>query len=143
MAAANPRKNLPVVIMIFNNNGKISYRSYSPASHHLTDDYYNYDSDSNISPEQCKHFYICVYNAITLHNEYVNNIARREMLVWVHNLLSTKPCVERGNTLYFTTCKDKYHIDENGPILFDSVLAQEYANDNPNVSHHSCSHEFV
>ena len=145
MAAQNPHMNIPVAILIFDNNGQISYRAYSP-------DTYTFNADGS-NPDHCSEQFGQVlarvhnrvaYNAL----QPMNNVTNYGQLKEIHTRHIQIPIAERNDgTCYFTTyihphCSYK-PVHRNSPVLFDPNQANNYANTQPNLNHRSCPHEFV
>ena len=145
MAAANPHMNIPIAILIFDNNGQISYRAYSPDAYAFNEDGSNPDHRS----EQFGQFLARVHNRI-LYNvlQPMNNVTPYGQLKEIHTRHIQIPISERANGIcYFTTyihqhCNYK-PVHCNSPVFFDPNQANNYASSQPNLNHRSCPHEFV
>ena len=145
MAAANPHMNIPVAILIFDNDGQISYRAYSPSAYFFNEDGSNPDHCS----QQFGQFLARVHNRVAYNPlQPMSTDTNYGQLKEIHSRHIQIPISERANgTCYFTTyihqhCNYK-PIHCNSPVLFDINQASNYANTQPNLSHHSCSHEMV
>jgi hypothetical protein len=145
MSAANPSMNIPIAILIFNDNGLISYRAYSPNSYHFNEDGSNPDHRS----EQFGQFLARVHNRVA-HNSMnpMNNNTNFGLLQEIHTRHAQIPIAQRNNgTCYFSTyihphCNYK-PVHRNSPVFFDTEKANTYAGQQPNLFHRECHHEFV
>lgn len=146
MNAFNPAAfmNVPVAILIFDNDGQISYRAYSPQQYHFNEDGSNPDHRS----EQFGQFLAAVYNRVAYDQmNPLNNNTNYGRLKEVHSRHVQIPIQNRGNVCYFSTyihqhCNYK-PVHRNSPVFFDDIQANNYANMQPNLFHRSCPHEFV
>ena len=136
--------NIPVAILIFDNEGQISYRAYSPTQYHFNSDGSNPDHRS----EQFGQFLAAVYNRVAYDQmNPLNNATNYGRLKEVHSRHIQVPIQNRGPTCYFTTyihqhCNYK-PVHRESPVVFDVIQAQNYAGIQPNLCHRECPHEFV
>jgi hypothetical protein len=136
--------NIPIAILIFDNNGQIYYKAFSPREYYFRPDGSNPDHRDG----QFGQFLAHVYNRIS-YNELnpLNNSTNYGLLKEIHTRHITIPITSRENICYFSTYNHPHtsykpvHI--NSPISFDSNWAQTYTNIPSNLSHQSCTHEFV
>lgn len=145
MTVINPHMNIPVAILIFDNEGQISYRAYSPDGYIFNADGSNPDHRS----EQFGQFLARVHNRVAYDSmQPMNNATNYGRLKEIHTRHIAVPITDRGNGIcYFTTyihqhCNYK-PVHRNSPVFFDAIQADNYANMQPNLFHRSCSHEFV
>jgi len=146
MNASNPVAfmNVSVAILIFDNDGQISYRAYSPQQYHFNEDGSNPDHRS----EQFGQFLAAVYNRVAYDQlNPLNNNTNYGRLKEVHSRHVQIPIQNRGNVCYFSTyihqhCNYK-PVHRNSPVFFDDIQANNYANMQPNLFHRSCPHEFI
>ena len=144
MTNANPHMNIPVAILIFENNNIISYRAYSPTDYLFNDDGSNPDHRS----EQFGQFLARVYNRVAYDSmQPLNNNTNYGRIKEIHSRHIVMPIAERHNICYFTTyihqhCNYK-PVHRSSPVLFDANQANNYANMQPNLIPRSCDHEFV
>jgi len=148
---------IPVVILIYQNEGNTTYKAYSPLNGDSDDNYNenitvnspnnnsnpNSNPNSNITPLQ--KFVEKVYNHI---NTYENNEAlSSNVLREVHSRNIDIPIQNRGSVCYFSTYAHPYTsynpIHHSSPVMFDAVQAQNYAEYNPTLLHYSCEHQFI
>jgi hypothetical protein len=140
----NQFMNIPVAILIFDNQGIISYRAYSPHEYHFLPDGSNPDHRDG----QFAQFLAHVYNRVAYDQLHPNNNSTNYgALKEVHTRHVQIPIAQRGDTCFFSTfihphCNYK-PIHRPSPILFDGNQANNYANQQPNLFHRSCPHEFV
>lgn len=140
----NAFMNIPVAILIFENEGIISYRAYSPTEYHFLPDGSNPDHRDG----QFGQFLAHLYNHIAYDQlNPMNNNTPYGRLKEIHTRHVQIPIADRGNTCYFTTyvhqhCNYK-PIHRESPVFFDQIQANNYANMQPNLSHHNCPHEFI
>lgn len=136
--------NIPVAILIFENEGFISYRAYSPTEYHFLPDGSNPDHRDGQFGQFLAHLYHRIaYDQLNP----MNNNTPYGRLKEIHTRHVQIPIANRGNTCYFTTyvhqhCNYK-PIHRESPVFFDAIQANNYANMQPNLSHHNCPHEFV
>jgi hypothetical protein len=145
MTNNNPNMNIPVTILIFENDGQISYRAYSPTDYFFNEDGSNPDHRS----EQFGQFNARVYNRVAYDSmQPLNNATNYGRIKEIHSRHIMVPISQRqAGICYFTTyihqhCNYK-PIHRNSPVFFDANQANNYANMQPNLFHRSCSHEFV
>jgi hypothetical protein len=144
--AFNPNQfmNVPVAILIFDNDGQISYRAYSPQHYYFNEDGSNPDHRS----EQFGQFLAAVYNRVAYDQlNPLNNNTNYGRLKEVHSRHVQVPIQNRGSVCYFTTYIHQHTpykpVHRNSPVFFDDIQANNYASTQPNLFHRSCSHEFV
>jgi hypothetical protein len=136
--------NIPIAILIFDTDGHISYRAYSPTEYHFLPDGSNPDHRDG----QFGQFLAHVYNRIAYdQTNPLNNSTPYGQLKEIHTRHIQIPISERHYICYFTTyihqhCNYK-PIHRESPVTFDQNQANNYANQQPNLCHRSCSHEFV
>ena len=129
--------NVPVAILIFDDDGQITYRAYSPTQYHFNEDGSNPDHRS----EQFGQFLASVYNRLAYNQlQPLNNATNYGRLKEVHTRHIQVPITQRGGICYFTTyvhqhCNYK-PVHRMSPVFFDDIQANNYAN-------RSCPHEFV
>ena len=142
MSSATPR--IPIVILIFNDNGNIQYRAFSPANWNLIEE--------TSHPEfelQYGQFIARVYNHIVYdtYNSIQFNQTNYGRLLEVHSRNTLMPVVQRGNVIYCTTYDHPYcnyrPINRQSPIFFDYIEASNYASINQNLTHIMVEHEIV
>jgi hypothetical protein len=145
MNSPSPFMNIPVAILIFDNNGLITYRAYSPESYHFNEDGSNPDHRS----EQFAQFLARVHNRVAYNPmDAMQNQSNYGQLKEIHTRHVQIPIAQRNNgTCYFSTyihtqCNYK-PIHYNSPVFFDTNLATAYADQQPNLGHRNCPHEIV
>jgi hypothetical protein len=144
MNAVNPHMNIPVAILIFDDDGQITYRAYSPSQYHFNEDGSNPDHRS----EQFGQFLARVYNRIA-YNELqpLNNATNYGRIKEVHTRHVMIPISERQDVCYFSTYIHQHTpykpIHRNSPVMFNQDQANNYINQQPNLFHRNCPHEFV
>jgi hypothetical protein len=136
--------NIPVAILIFDNEGQISYRAYSPREYHFNADGSNPDHRS----EQFGQFLAAVYNRVSYDQlQPMNNATNYGRLKEVHSRHIQVQLANRGDVCYFTTYIHQHTpykpVHRNSPVFFNQNDANNYSNQQPNLYHRSCSHEFV
>ena len=140
----NQFMNIPVAILIFDNQGQISYRAYSPSEYHFLPDGSNPDHRDG----QFGQFLAHLYNRIAYDQlNPLNNATNYGRLKEIHTRHVQIPIGQRHNICYFTTyvhqhCNYK-PIHRESPVFFDAIQANNYANLQPNLIHHSCVHELI
>ena len=140
----NQFMNIPVAILIFDNQGQISYRAYSPIEYHFLPDGSNPDHRDG----QFGQFLAHLYNRITYDQlNPINNNTNYGHLKEIYTSHVQIPIASRGNICYFRTdnhphCNYK-PIHRESPIFFDINRANNYANLQPNLTHLSCPHEYI
>lgn len=140
----NQFMNIPVAILIFDNQGQISYRAYSPQEYHFLPDGSNPDHRDG----QFGQFLAHLYNRIAYDQQNpLNNNTNYGRLKEIHTRHVQIPIASRGNVCYFTTyvhqhCNYK-PIHRESPVVFDSNQANNYANLQPNLIHLGCPHECI
>ncbi len=140
----NAFMNVPIAILIFEDDGQFIYRAYSPSQYHFNEDGSNPDHRS----EQFGQFLAAVYNRVAYNQlQPLNNNTPYGRLKEVHSRHIQVPIAQRGHTCHFTTYVHQHcpykPIHRNSPVFFDDIQANNYANYQPNLHHRSCSHEFV
>jgi hypothetical protein len=141
---ANQFMNIPVAILIFDNQGEISYRAYSPTEYHFLPDGSNPDHRDG----QFGQFLAHVYNRVAYDQQNPNNNnTNYGRLKEIHTRHIQIPINQRMGLCYFTTyihphCNYK-PVHRNSPIFFDPNQASSYANLQPNLIHYNCPHEFI
>lgn len=136
--------SIPLAILIFDNNGYISYRAYSPTEYHWLPDGSNPDHRDGQFAQFLAHLYNRVaYNAL----QPMNNNTNYGHLKEIHTRHVQIPIADRGNSCYFTTYivpNTPYKpVHRNSPVFFDATQANNYSNTQPNLCHRNCPHEFV
>jgi hypothetical protein len=129
----NPHMNIPVAILIFDNDGQISYRAYSPTDYFFNDDGSNPDHRS----EQFGQFLARVHNRVAYDSmqPMINN-TNYGQIKEIHSRHIMVPISQRQTGNYKP-------VHRNSPVFFDANQANNYANMQPNLFHRSCDHEFV
>ena len=141
---ANQFMNIPVAILIFDNQGQISYRAYSPTEYHFLPDGSNPDHRDG----QFSQFLAHLYNRVAYDQQNPNNNnTNYGRLKEIHTRHIQIPINQRMGPCYFTThihshCNYK-PIHRDSPIFFDPNQANSYANLQPNLTHYNCPHEFI
>ncbi len=122
---------IPLAILIFDKDGQISYRAYSPI-------------DSSREFEQ---FLDDVYNCVSYDSMNYMNGTTYGMLKEIHTRNVSIPLGHRNETCHFMTYSHpltQYKpIHRQSPVFFDSIQAQSYATAHNNLYYCKCSHEFV
>lgn len=141
---SNAFMNIPVAILIFDNQGQITYRAYSPREYHFLPDGSNPDHRDG----QFGQFLAHVYNRVAYNEQQpLNNATNYGRLKEIHTRHVQIPISQRFNICYFTTYIHRHTpykpIHRESPVFFDLNQANNYANMQPNLSHHNCPHEFV
>jgi hypothetical protein len=136
--------NIPVAILIFDNDGQNCYRAYSPSEYYFRPDGSNPDHRDG----QFGQFLAHLYNRIAYNELHpLNNSTNYGRLKEIHTRHVQIPIADRGNVCYFSTyihAHTNYEpIHRESPIFFDPVQANNYAGIQVNLSHHNCPHEFV
>jgi hypothetical protein len=144
MSSINDFMNIPVAILIFINQGHITYRAYSPREYHFLPDGSNPDHRDG----QFAQFLAHVYNRVSYDAQNpMNNSTPFGELKEIHTRHVQIPIANRGHTCYFSTYIHQHTnykpVDRPSPVLFDPIQAQNYANTQPNLYHRDCPHEFV
>jgi len=144
MTVTNSNMNIPVAILIFENDGHITYRAYSPNDYFFNDDGSNPDSHS----EQFSQFLARVHNRVGYDSlQPMNNASIYGHLKELHSRHIMVSVTDRQGPCYFVTFVDPHcnynPVHHNSPIFFDMNQANNYANLQPNLFHISCPHEFV
>lgn len=144
MIDINQIMNIPVAILIFDNQGQISYRAYSPTEYHFRPDGSNPDHRDG----QFSQFLAHVYNRVAYDQlNPMNNNTPFGALKEVHTRHVQIPISQRGDTCYFSTYIHHHTsykpVHRASPVLFNGIQANNYAIQQPNLHHHSCPHEFV
>jgi hypothetical protein len=140
----NAMMSIPVAILIFDNEGQISYRAYSPTEYHFRPDGSNPDHRDG----QFGQFLARVYNRVA-YNELqpLNNATNYGRLKEIHTRHVQIPIAQRFNICYFSTYIHRHTpykpVHHESPIFFDLNQANNYANMQPNLCHPNCPHEFV
>jgi hypothetical protein len=136
--------NIPVAILIFENNGVISYRAYSPSEYHYHPDGTTPDHRS----EQFSQFIERVNNTV-LYNplDSNNNITTRHgQLKEVYSDHILVPLNQRGDICYFYTYANEHcsyrPIHRASPIFFDEIQANNHICLD-DIHRHTCTHAFV
>lgn len=144
MNSTNPHMMIPIAILIFDNDGIVSYKAYSPSQYQFLEDGSNPDHHS----EQFGQFLARVYNRVAYNEQQpLNNATNYGRLKEIHTRHILVPINQRDNTCYFSTYihphTDYKPIHRESPVMFDRNLANNYINLQPNLCHHSCDHEIV
>lgn len=140
----NQFMNVPVAILIFDDAGQISYRAYSPREYHFNED----GSNPNHRSEQFGQFLAAVYNRVAYDQlQPINNATNYGRLKEVHSRHVQVQLANRGNECYFSTYIHQHTpykpVHRNSPVFFNQNDANNYINQQPNLYHRSCPHEFV
>jgi hypothetical protein len=133
--------NIPVAILIFDNDGYITYRAYSPRE-------YQYQQTNNGVDYRLEQFMSSLYNHIAyIDVQPQNNVTLHGKLKEVHTRYIQIPIPNRGTICFFTTYEHPHTnykpVHRESPVFFDSLQASNYSNVNPNLIHLSCPHEFI
>lgn len=136
--------NIPIAILIFENNGQVSYRAYSPNNYFFNEDGSNPDHLS----EQFGQFLARVHNRIAYDSmQPMNNATNYGRLKEIHSRHIMRSAGVSQDICYFTTYNNLHTnykpVHRNSPLFFDVNQANNYANLQPNLTHISCIHEFV
>ena len=128
--------SVPVVILIINNDGYISYQAYLP------------DTYDQSNPNEFNVFLARVYNHISYDcNNALNNNTDIGKLLEVHHRHNITPPTIRSPLCYFSTyihphCNYKpIHI--NSPFFFNASDAQSYSDEHPELCHMSCQLRYI
>lgn len=133
--------DIPVAILIFDNNGILSYRAYSPTE-------YNFLPEGSNHDEEFGQFLAHLYNRIAYDQlNPINNATNYGNLKEIHTRYLQIPITERNNICYFSTyihphCNYK-PVHHESPVFFDQTQANNYANIQTELCHRSCPHEFI
>jgi hypothetical protein len=137
MVAITSPATAPIVILVFDNNGEIEYRAFSPSS------YKHEDISSNNKSDQFNNFIKRVHSAISLRNTNDTIYGR----IYERNYRFLPNLLERGDICYFTLCRDESghykSIDIQSPIHFTELDAVKYARYNNTGFHRYCMHYYV
>jgi hypothetical protein len=130
---------IPVAILIFDNDGQITYRAYSPSRN----TYEEIEDD-----EEFQQFLARLYNHLAYDNQnHLNNITNYGCLKEIHTRYIQIPIQQRGNSCFFSTYINRFTnykpVHHPSPILFDVNEASDYANEQRNLIHCECPHEFI
>jgi hypothetical protein len=140
----NQFMNIPVAILIFDNDGIISYRAYSPTEYYFRPDGSNPDHRDGQFGQFLAHLYTRL--AYDQQNP-LNNVTNFGRLKEIHTRHVQIPIANRANICHFTTYihpNTNYKpIHRDSPIFFNDNQANNYANMQPNLIHQSCPHEFI
>ncbi len=141
---SNQYMSIPIAILIFDNNGQIYYHAFSPKEYHYRPD----GSSPDHSDGQISQFLAHIYNRISYNPQNtINNVSLFGKLKEIHTRHIYIPITERGNICYFSTYANQYTnyrpIHTISPIFFIDNQAKNYANQQPNLFHTSCQHEFL
>lgn len=137
MSPSTPSQSLiPVVILILNNEGYITYQAYLP------------DTFDQSNPNEFDAFLARVYNHVSYDaSNALNNRTSVGKLLEVHHRRSITPPDNRGPLCYFSTyihqhCNYKpIHI--NSPFFFKASDAQLYSDEHPELCHMSCQLRYI
>ena len=140
----NQFMNIPVAILIFDNDSQISYRAYSPSEYHFRPDGSNPDHRDG----QFGQFLAHLYNRIAYDQlNPLNYAIPYGQLKEIHTRHVQIPIGQRHNICYFTTYVHHHcnyePIHRESPVFFDAIQAKNNANLQPNLTHLNCPHEFV
>jgi hypothetical protein len=135
--------SIPIAILIFDNDGQIIYRAFSPSNYHTLP---VQPDEDNL--DQYGQFIARIYNRISYDNQQaLNNSTQYGKLKEVHTRNIDIPLVHRTNTCYFTTYTHPHTlykpVHRSSPVFFNFQEAATYSAANPQLIHRSCSHEFV
>ncbi len=147
MAAANNQqmalRPIPLVIIIFDDGGHISYRAYSPAN-------YNTEADDNAedAEDQYGQFLARVYQRVSYNQEQPMNVATPfGNMKEVHSRACRIQLADRTHTCYFSTYIHPHTpykpVHRPSPVFFAPYEGIGHSILNPNVYPRSCPHEFV
>lgn len=126
----------PVVILILNNEGYISYQAYVPST---------YD---NLNPNEFDAFLARVYNHVSYDaTNALNNHTSVGKLLEVHYRDAVPVTPPNAPLCYFSTyinqnCNYK-PIHVNSPILFNSADAERYSQIQTELCHMSCQLRYI
>lgn len=139
----NQFMNIPVAILIFDNQGQISYRAYSPTEYHFLPDGSNPDNRDG----QFAQFLAHLYTKVAYDQLNPLNNTNYGQLKEIHTRYVQIPIAQRHNICYFTTYNHQHTnykpVHRESPVFFDVNQANNYSNQQPNLTHLSCIHEFV
>jgi len=136
--AFNPNISVPVAILIFDNDGQITYRAYSPSQ-------YNFNEEGS---DHFGQFLARIYNRVSYnHNNPNNSNTYYGCLKEIHTRHLAIPINNRHDVCYFSTYNHPHTtympVHRQSPVFFDVNLANNYAETRHHLSHHRCEHEFV
>lgn len=140
----NQFMNIPIAILIFENQGQISYRAYSPTEYHFRPDGSNPDHRDGQFGQFLAHLYTKVaYDQLNP----LNNNTNYGQLKEIHTRHVQIHITSRNNICYFTTYNHPHTnykpVHRESPVFFDVNHANNYSNQQPNLTNLSCIHEFV
>lgn len=129
-----PRLNkIPISILIFENNGRYSYRAYSPTEY----------NPENQNTDWVNDFITKIYNKIG----YNLNSTRYGKIKEIHTRKIKRNVTDRGDTCFFSTYQNEYcrynPIHCESPLFFTQDKAVDYESQQPNLIHLCCPHELV
>ncbi len=132
---------IPLVIIIFDNGGHISYRAYSPAS-------YNTEADDNAenAEDQYGQFLARVYQRVSYDQTQPLHAATPfGTMKEVHSRACKIQLANRGDTCYFSTYIHPHTpykpVHRGTPVHFEAGVGA--GGGGPTLYSRSCPHEFV
>jgi hypothetical protein len=135
--------NIPLAILIFDNDGQILYRAFSPNNYNTIP---GLPENDNTFPDQYGQFMARIYNRIS-YQQGGSNSTQYGKLKEIHTRYIDTPLSQRTTNCYFTTYVHPHTIyrpvHRQSPVFFDFQGATSYAAANPDLIHRSCEHEFV
>jgi hypothetical protein len=137
--------SIPIAILIFDNDGQIIYRAFSPSQYHTLP---GVPDEDNTFPDQYGQFLARIYSRISYDTQQpLNNNTNTGKLKEVHTRNIDVPLGQRNNLCYFSTYTHPHTlykpVHRQSPIFFNFQDAVTYNNSMPELIHRSCSHEFV
>jgi hypothetical protein len=138
--------SIPIAILIFDNDGQIIYRAFSPTQYHTLSEPVGEDDDT--FPDQFGQFLARIYSRISYDSQQaLNNNTNSGKLKEVHTRMIDVPLGQRTNLCYFSTYTHPHTlykpVHRPSPVFFNFQDAVSYGNSEPTLIHRSCSHEFV
>jgi hypothetical protein len=134
-------EKVPLVILILENSGNISYRAYSPL---------NYPTPTSFEQQQdfIGQFHANVYNSIAYNSsDFNNSTTNMGNLKEIHTRLIDIHPQDRGQTMFFTVYDHphcQYHpVHRPSPVFFNQDQAFQYQESHPNLIGVSCYHSFL
>lgn len=137
----SPNNNIPIVILIFQNNGETLYRAYSPL---------NYRLNNECNGTSYQRFIANVYNDISYNAN--TSLTRYGILKEIHTRYLDTPLTYRDNIIFFSTfshplCNYK-PVHKESPLFFNCQDSLNYIDraiqlHNIELSQLSCSHELL
>ena len=139
---------VPLAILIFDYEGTITYRAYSPT---LCSDTIETEYNTQHDEEELDtfgQFLAKVYNKILYNlSDPLNNSTRYGRLLEIHTRDVHTPITEDCDMIYFSVYNHpncNYRpVRRGAPILFHSLSSQNYAETHPEIVQVSAIHEYV